>query len=85
MACGNGMPKRPGYALRCANSGSEHKVVFGSREVGKIQAGLVLILVVNGDRLEVFGLKDLSTVHAADVIDTVPACNRFSSVVIARF
>jgi hypothetical protein len=42
-----------------------------------------LFLVIHGDRFQVFGLKDLTTVQAVQIIYTISAGNHLGSVVSA--
>jgi hypothetical protein len=43
---------------------------------------LVFVFFVYGNRIQVFGFKDLLAVQASDVIDTVPPVQKFGSLVL---
>jgi hypothetical protein len=54
----------------------------GTTALAALLGLLFFVFLVNGNRIQIFGFENLTTVQASDVIDTVPPVQKFGSLVL---
>jgi hypothetical protein len=53
--------------------------VYPGSQLGKFGSGRLIVVVVNGYALQIFGFENLVTVQTADIIDPVTPGENFSA------